>query len=282
MGAGQRELGERVVIELRGLPGRRGVATLASLRKAGLYVVRVGRLLEIGEMTAHACCRRPGEFPSDVAGVAIQWDVRSSQSEAGKFQMIKFGTQPGIGAMALFTGGRKASGQVIGASGRLIFLGMAGIALCSETLKLCGGRSLVAGSAIQRCVGSHQGKTVLVLVNLLRGNLPTLYAVALLTTGSELTLVDIRVAIGALVAYILKYRFDVALGARNSLMQPTQRVPGLIVVEFWCVSNRLPSAQGMAVLTGDIEGAVRTSAIGVGLRLPSRRRGADEKQAPDH
>jgi hypothetical protein len=158
---------------------------------------------------------------------------------------------------------------------------MAGIALRGQALKLSGGRSFVAGGTIQRCVGAHQGKTVLVLVDLLRGNLPALYAVALLTTGAELTLVDIRVAIGALVTYIRKYRFDVALGAGDSLMQPTQRVPGLIVVKFRRVSDRLPSAKGVAILTRDIQAAVRTSSIGVSLQLPSRWRGADEKQAPD-
>ena len=131
----------------------------------------------------------------------------------------------------------------------------------------------MAGGAIQCCVGSHQGKAVLVLVDLLGGNLPALYAVALLAAGAELPLVDIGMAIGALVTYIRKYRFDVALGTGDSLMQPTQRVPGLIVVKFRRVSDRLPSAEGMAILTGDIEGAVRTTGVGVGLRLPCRKRG---------
>jgi hypothetical protein len=130
-------------------------------------------------------------------------------------------------------------------------------------------------------VGPHQGKTVLVLVNLLGGNLPALYAVALLATGAELTFVNIRVAIGALVTYIRKYQFDVALGTGDFLMQPTQRVPGLIVVKFRRASDRLPSAEGVAVLARDIERAVRTSGIGIGLRLPCRKCGEDEKQAPD-
>jgi hypothetical protein len=281
VGPGQREFSECTVVEGRRLPGRCGVATLASLRESGLHVIGVGRLLEIGEMTTHARCGRPGEFPSDVASVAIQRDVRSGQREAGKFQMVKLGVQPGIGAVTLFASGGKAGGYMAGSGGGLILLGMAGIALCGQTLKLSGGRSFVAGGAIQRCVGSHQGKAVLVLVDLLGGNLPALYAVALLATGAELTLVDIGMAIGALVTYIRKYRFDVALGTGDSLMQPTQRIPGLIVVKFGRVSDRLPSAQGVAILTRDIERAVRTSGIGVSLRLPSRRRGADEQQAPD-
>ena len=44
---------------------------------------------------------------------------------------------------------------------------------------------------------------------------------ALLATGAELTLVDIGMAIGALVAHIREYRFDVALGAGDPLMHAT-------------------------------------------------------------
>lgn len=282
MGPGQREFREGIVVKRRGLPGRRGVATLAGLRESGLHMVRIRCLLEIGEVTAHARCWRPGEFPSDVASVAIQRNVSTGQCEASELKMIKLGAQPGIGTMALFASGGKAGGHVTWTRGRLILLGMAGIALRGQTLKLSGSRSFVAGGTIQGCVGSHQGKAVLVLVDLLGGNLPALYAVALLAAGAELALVNIGMAIGALVTYVCEYGFDVALGTGDSLMQPTQRVPGLIVVKFGRVSDGLPSAEGVAILTGDTEGAVRTSGIGVGLRLPSRRHGEHEKQEPDH
>ena len=96
VGPGQRKLGKGVVIEGRGLPRRRGVATLASLRESGLHVVRVRRLLEVGKMAAHASCRRPGELASDVTSGAIQRNVRSRQREAGEFQMVKLGAQPAV------------------------------------------------------------------------------------------------------------------------------------------------------------------------------------------
>ncbi len=281
VGSGQRELRECIVVERRGLPGRGRVATLARLRESGLYMVRIRCLLEIGEMTSNARRGRSGEFPSDVASIAIQRNVGSGQRESGKFQVVELGVKPGVDAVALFASGGKAGGHVTWTRGRLILLGMAGIALRSQALKLSGGRAFMAGGAIQCCVGSHQGKAVLVLVDLLGGNLPALYAVALLATGAELPLVDIGMAIGALVTYIREYGFDVALGTGDSLMQPTQRVPGLIVVKFRRVSDRLPSLEGMAILTGDIEGAVRTTGVGVGLRLPCRKRGEGKKQAPD-
>lgn len=83
MGAGQREFSERVVIEGRGLPGRGGVAALASLRESRLHVIRIRRLLEIGEMAAHAGRGRSGKLPSYVTGGAIQRNMCSRQREPG-------------------------------------------------------------------------------------------------------------------------------------------------------------------------------------------------------
>ena len=66
----------------------------------------------------------------------------------------------------------------------------------------------------------EKGKPVLVLVDLLHRNLPTLHAVTLLTTGAELALVDVGVAVGALLTHVCEYRLDVALRAGHSLMHP--------------------------------------------------------------
>ena len=108
-------------------------------------------------------------------------------------------------------------------------------------------------AAVQRGVGSQQRKAVLVLVDLLDRNLPALYAVALLAIGAELALVDVGMAIGALLAHIRKYRFDVALGTGDSLMHTAQRVTGLVMVELGHVADRLPSAEGVAILAGNIQ-----------------------------
>lgn len=86
---GKGKLGEGVVIEGCGLPRRRGVATLTSLRESCLHMVRVGRLLEIGKMATHAGCGRPRKLASDVTGGAIQRNMRSGQREPGEFQMVK-------------------------------------------------------------------------------------------------------------------------------------------------------------------------------------------------
>lgn len=83
VGPGQREFGERVVVEGRGLPGAGCVAALASLREACLHVVWIRRLLKIGEMAAHAGRGRSGKLPAYVAGGAIQRNMGPRQREAG-------------------------------------------------------------------------------------------------------------------------------------------------------------------------------------------------------
>lgn len=76
----------------------------------------------------------------------------------------------------------------------------------------------MAGTAVQRGVSSKQRKAILVLVDLLDGNLPALDAVALLAGGTELAFVDVGVTIGALAPYVRKYWLDMALCTGNALM----------------------------------------------------------------
>ena len=52
----------------------------------------------------------------------------------------------------------------------------------------------MAGITIQRGVCADQGKTILVLIDLLNGNVPSSNVVALFAVCAHLPLVDIRVA----------------------------------------------------------------------------------------
>lgn len=191
--------------------------------------------------------------------------------------MVKLGARPAVEAMALFAGGGKTAGHVAGTGSCLVILGVAGIALGRQALKLSGGRALVTGGAVQGGMGPQQRKAVLVLVDLLRRNLPSLYAVTLLAVRSELPFVDVSMAICALAAHIGKHRFNVALGTGDLLMHPAQRVASLAMVEFGCVPDGLPPTEGVAVLARDIERAVRAAGVGVGLRLPPSGQAGDQQ-----
>ena len=136
----------------------------------------------------------------------------------------------------------------------------------------------MARAAVQRGVSSEQRKAILVLVDLLHGNLPALDGVALFAAGAELALVDVGMTIGALFSHIRKYRFNVALGTGDSLMHTAQWEMGLVVVELRQVADRLPSPESVAVLTWNIQVAVRAPSVGIGLPLPARRNDGGKQQ----
>ena len=82
MGAGQRK-GCIVVIERGRRPGGGAVANIALLRKPGADVIRIGGVLEIGQVTGDT--RRAGQ-PVIAAGVtlaALQRRVSTGQGPAG-------------------------------------------------------------------------------------------------------------------------------------------------------------------------------------------------------
>ena len=277
VGPGQGKLGKGVVIESGWLPGGGGVAALAGLRESRLHVIWVCRLLEIGEMAAYASGGRARELASDVARGAVQGNVRSGQRETGDLQMVKLGARPAIEAVALLAGSGEPGGHMIWTRGGLKLLGMAGIALGGQAHKLSGGCSLVARSAVQRRMGPEQRKTVLVLVDLLHGNLPAFHTVTLLTICPELALVDVCVATGAVVADVGEYRSYVALRAADPLMHAPQGKPGLVMVELGYAADRLPAAQRVAILARDVERAVRATGVGVRLRLPPSGQDGDQQ-----
>ncbi len=101
-------------------------------------------------------------------------------------------------------------------------------------------------------MSSDQRKAVLVLIDLLYGNLPATNTVALFARSAELTLVNVRVAIGALRSYIAEHRLGVALRAVDAFVHASQGKVRLIVIELHVSTNGLPPAHRMAILTGNV------------------------------
>lgn len=69
---------------------------------------------------------------------------------------------------------------------------------------------------------------------------------------------DVRVAGGALIAYVREHHLDVAPGTGHALVHPPERELRLIVVKFRDGPNRLPAVYGVAILAGEVKSAVRT------------------------
>lgn len=136
---------------------------------------------------------------------------------------------------------------------------MAGGAGRRETLELANGRALVAIVALPGSMSAEEWETILVIVDLLYGNLPALHGVALRAVCSHFSLMNISMTILASLAYIREHRLGVAPRAGHLFMQTPEWVLGLVVVELWDGTDRTPSGGGMAILAGNHQRSMRTS-----------------------
>ncbi len=110
----------------------------------------------------------------------------------------------------------------------------------------------MAGIATHGGVRPGQRKAVVVLLNLLYGNLPSTHRVALFAIRAELALVNIGMAILASLPDVRKHGLHVTLRTRHGLVHAAQRIFRLIVIEFGDGANRLPCAGGMTVLARNV------------------------------
>lgn len=264
------------------LPRAGRVASLTGLWKVQRHVVRVRRPAEIRQVASDAICRRAFEFPSDVASCALQRGVHSSQRKPGVFQVIKFHSKPVVHAVALFARSGEACGHVAGPGGVLIVGCMAGVALGCQSLELSSRRAFVARVALQSGMCAEQREAILVLRDLLYCHLPPLDRVTLCTIGSKLALMNVGMAVGASLTHVSKDRLDVALGTSHVLVHSPERISCLIVIKFRNVADRLPSAEGMAILAGNIQRAMRAARTGRSLPLRgSGNSGGEQQQRHD-
>lgn len=158
----QRELCERIVIESRRVPRAAVVAGLTCRRETGLRMRGIVRLVEVGEVAAHAACGRGVELSARVAGTAIQVRVRSDQGEPGELQVVEFRAHPVVHRVALLAGRREVERNVIDSRGlrvREVFL-VAGQAHRRQALELSDGGTGVAGIAIESGVRANQRKAI--------------------------------------------------------------------------------------------------------------------------
>ncbi len=91
---------------------------------------------------------------------------------------------------------------------------------------------LVAGIAIHHRVRPDQREAILVLINVVNGNLPPRIAMAQIALRAVLTPMDIRVAVLALVASPGEYQICVTFRAAYLGMQPAQRKSRLAMIEL--------------------------------------------------
>lgn len=198
--------------------------------------------------------------------------------------MVELRSHPVIHGVALFARDRQAQGDVINTNGLgayEIFL-MAGVAGRREALELSNRRARVALVAIDSRVCADQGEAVQVLVNLLDRNIPSLDGMALLAVCPHLPLVDVGVTVGALRTHIAEDRLGMTLRATHAFVHAAQRIFRGVVIELRNSADRLPSAQRVAVLTGNAKAAMGTPRVCRRLRLPSGQLPAQENRQREY
>ena len=180
--SGQRKSGGGVV-KGRAIPRSRGVTLLASLRKSGTDVVRIGRALKIFQVAADAGRVRAGQVvvAVHVALSALHAGVRAGQGESCG-RMIKVCAGPGSRVMALRTGLRECGLHVVRIRGCLEILQVA-----TDARRIRGGQVVVAIHvalhALHSRVGSAQREASGGVIK--RRVVPRSRGVALLATGRE-------------------------------------------------------------------------------------------------
>jgi hypothetical protein len=282
--SGQRELRERIVVKRCRIPRAAVVAGLAGGGEAGLSVRRIVGLVEIRQVTADAGGRCASELPADMAGIAIQRRVCPGQCESRELQMVELGAHPVVHGVALFAGRRQVQRDVINSSRLCIceILLVAREARRRQSLKLSDGCPGVTRVAIDRSVRTNQREAIQVLIDLLNGYMPAFHGVALLAIGAHLAFVNVGVTVRTLRADIREDGLGVALRATHAFVHAAQRIFGGVVIEFGDRSDRLPAAQGVAVLTRNTQASVGTARVRRRLRLPTCQFPARENRQCDH
>jgi hypothetical protein len=175
--------------------------------------------------------------------------------------VIEFRAEPGVeaGMATLTICGREHAGlgRVWRIGGALPIFKVARIALGGQTQEYSSGSLLVTVVALSRGVPTEKREAILVIFDLLRGDIPTLNGVTLRAIRTHFAAMNVGVTIGTILANIRENGLDVAGNTLHVFVHATERVIGFIVIEFRYRPDGTPTGRGMTVLTGDVERTVR-------------------------
>ena len=127
---------------------------------------------------------------------------------------------------------------------------MAGSAGRAHAYKLPDRFPLVAALAIKGAMGPHQRESVLVPIDGLQRHIPAAHRVTPVAFCTELTAMNICMAIGALGSHLCEDQVLMALAAVDSRVHAPYREGSLVVIEIRVRPNTIPADFGMAISTG--------------------------------
>jgi len=118
----------------------------------------------------------------------------------------------------------------------------------SKTIELADGAHLVAGIAIHGGMSTDQGKTILMFVDVVNRNLPSVGVVAECALSSVLPPMQVCVTVLTLQRRVAEDQSLMAIGALRFCVPSAQRKPGVGMVELQLGAERFPALDGMALL----------------------------------
>ena len=124
--------------------------------------------------------------------------------------------------------------------------------------------------ALHSGVCTQQGKTILVVLQLLYGNVPPLNRVTLRTIRAHPPLMDVLMAVLTVFSHVGENRFDMTLRAFHFFMHAAQRITGFRVIKFRNRADGTPTCGGVAVLARNRQGPMWALG-GLPLWLTSKR-----------
>jgi hypothetical protein len=147
--------------------------------------------------------------------------------------------------------GRKTLRLVVGRFGFPVVVHVTTVAFGRETLPVERSHRpyFVAGIAVHGGVRTDQGEAVLMLVDVVDGDLPSGIAMADVALRAVLAAMNVRVTVLALLSYIREDQVGVAIRTPDLDMHAAQRESDFFVIKLGDGTNRLPALWGVAILT---------------------------------
>ena len=132
-------------------------------------------------------------------------------------------------------------------------------ALCRKTLpiELSYRSHFVTGIAIHNRVRTDQREPVLMFVDVVNGDLPTVHAVTDVALRPIFAAVQVGMAILALLANVAEDGIKMAFLAGYVDVHAAERIGRLVVIKLRVLANRHPSCRRMTILAGRFQGAMR-------------------------
>jgi len=117
-----------------------------------------------------------------------------------------------------------------------------------KAIELADCTNLVAGVAVDGSVSSDQGKSILMFIDVMNGNLPAIGIVAECALRAVFAPMQICMAVLALYGCAAENEILVALGTLHLCVSATQGKLSPRVVEFDLGAQRLPALRGVTLL----------------------------------